>query len=411
MDRLRVLLLAYTLDGTDVGETWSGFKMAETLSASLDVTVLCLQRPGRQPTREQLPLAEVVTWPEPAFLSRFERIRAQIKPAWPLLSWHVREWLKRQLKAGRRFHVAHQILPQAMRHASPFRSFDIPYVVGPLGGGLSTPVSFAHEIERESILSRLRDLDQLRLRIDRGLRKTYTNAEVILGVAPYVRDALHALPIRHFESFLERAGEAPAQLSVRNTEAGSLKLLHVGRAIRTKGLRDVIRALALLRDMPRVTLTSAGDGPDLEQCRREAFQLGVSDKVTFLGKVDRATVESLYASHDVFAFPSFREPMGGVVFEAIRWGLPVVAANRGGPAVILDDSCSVMIDVTTPDQFPQDIASAIRRLALETAFRKRLSEGTYSRAESIGSWADKAAKLEELYRFAIAAAESRRAGR
>jgi hypothetical protein len=58
-------------------------------------------------------------------------------------------------------------------------------------------------------------------------------------------------------------------------------VLHVGRMVRTKGLRDVIRALALLPDLPGVRLTSAGAGEELELCRAEAERLGVADRVRF----------------------------------------------------------------------------------------------------------------------------------
>ena len=45
----------------------------------------------------------------------------------------------------------------------------------------------------------------------------------------------------------------------------------------------------------------------------------------------RAEVEALYESHDLFCFPSFREPAGGVLYEAMRHGLPVITTDRGGP--------------------------------------------------------------------------------
>ena len=110
--------------------------------------------------------------------------------------------------------------------------------------------------------------------------------------------------------------------------AGRVVLLHVGRAVRTKGLRDVVRAMARLEDLPGVSLVSAGDGEDLEACRAEAVKLGVASRITFLGKISREEVEGHYAAADVFCFPSFREPMGGVFFEAMAHGLPVITAAR-----------------------------------------------------------------------------------
>lgn len=403
MARLKALILAMIVDRTDVGETWSGYNWVKALGERMDVTLLCMQRPGRLPTAEQLPGVTVVTWPEPAWLGRFERVRGMAQPAWPLLARHVRRWLADARAQGARFDIAHQILPQAMRFSSPFRHFDIPYVVGPLGGSLDTPAAFASEVPAGSLVERIRALDAWRFRHDPNLRASYARADAILGVAPYVKDVLRDIPLRRFETVLERSAEPIAHGRDRSTAPGQLKLLHVGRTIRTKALRDVIRALAQLRDLPGVTLTSAGEGEDLDACRREAAALGVADRVTFLGRVPREAVEDLYATHDLFAFPSFREPMGGVFFEAMRWGLPILAARRGGPEAILDDASACFVEVTDPERFAADIAASIRTLATDVPRREALGAAAHRRLESFGSWQDKAATMDRLYRELIAA--------
>lgn len=400
--RLDVLLVGLVVDGTDVGEQFSGFRWIEALGRHANVTLLCLQPPGRRPTTEQLPHVRVVSWPEPYFLYRHERIRAQLKPAWPLLAWHARKWITNALRAGERFDVAHQILPQAMRHSSPLRFFDIPYAIGPLGGSLKTPPAMAGEVTSDSTLfMRLRNLDAVRLRWDRGLRASYQRAALVMGVAPYVADALSGLRLRRFETVLERAGEPIANATWRTPEPGTLKLLHVGRTIRTKGLRDMVRAMARLADLPGVTLTSAGDGPDLAACRGEAERLGVAERITFLGRVPREQVERLYESHDVFAFPTFREPMGGVFFEAMRWGLPVITADYGGPQAIVDDASGIRIPVTAPERYADDIACAVRSLAASPERLKAYSEGALARMAALGDWDTKARATIDLYRELI----------
>lgn len=395
--RLKVLVVGLLLDGTDVGGTFASFKWVEALGRHADVTLLCLQRPGRVPTAEQMPHVRVVTWPEPAFLGRFERIRAQLKPAWPLFAFQARRWIARALAAGERFDVAHHINPQAMRHSTPLRFFDIPYVIGPQDGSLPTPAGMASEV-KDSPFVRLRAVDALRLRFDPGLRATYERASLVLGVAPYVREVLAGLRLRRFETRLERAGDPSTEAAWRAPAPGELKLLHVGRVVRTKGLRDMVRAMALLRDLPGVRLTSAGDGPDLAACRAEAEALGVADRIDFRGRIPRDEVEALYASHHIFAFPTFREPMGGVFFEAMRWNLPVVTADYGGPQAIVDEASGVRIPVTNPEQFPKDIAAVIRDLAGDPARLAAYSQGVRQRMDSLGDWDDKARDTIALYR-------------
>ncbi len=402
---LNVVVVGPGLDGTDVGESYSTFQLVEALSRQVNLTVLSNERVGRTPIAQQLPQANVVTWPEPAFLKRhFERFNALAQPAVPFLFAKARRWIARAAKAGQHFDIGHQIAPQGMRYVAPFRGLDLPYVIGPLGGGLSTPEGFRGEMAGGSMVTRLRGLDAWRLRHDPWLRAGYKNADLILGVAPYIGEALQAqLPVKRFEVTLERAyGNLEAEVT-RPKTPGSLKLLHVGRTIRTKGLRDLIRAMAQLSDLPGVTLTVAGDGEDMPQCKAEAAALGVSDQITFLGKIPRDDVEKLYATSDVFAFPSFREPMGGVMFEALSWGLPILTAARGGPDQIVDDSCGIKIQVTEPVQYAADIAAAIRQLHDNPDLRTQLETGARARLRSFGTWDEKAAHLVNLYRQVLSA--------
>jgi glycosyltransferase involved in cell wall biosynthesis len=399
---VKLLLIAPNVDATDVGEAFVAFKWAEALSDLADVTLLCFHRDGRPDPALQLPRARVVTWPEPAWAQRNERLNAMLKPAWPVFERKVRLWLADALARGERFDVAHQLMPQAARYASPLRHFAVPYLIGPLGGALETPEAFRAETGGAPLFTRLRALDAFRFRHDPWLRASYTRAACVLGVAPYVADVMGDIPLRRFEPVLELGiADIPPWME-RSRRAGRLRLLHVGRAVRTKGLRDAVRALAHLADLPGVTLTSAGTGEDLAACRAEADRLGVADRVTFLGRVPRAEVERLYATHDAFCFPSFREPAGNVLYEAMRHGLPLIAADRGGPGWIVDDACGIRVAVTDPDRFPRDIAAAIRRIALSPDLAQKLGHGARDKVAREGLWSAKADRMLALYEELVA---------
>lgn len=397
MTCLRVLLIAPNIDGTDVGEAFVAFKWAEALAELVDLTVLSFERPGRKALAEQLPGARVVSWPEPSWALRHERLNAMLIPAWPVFCGHVRSWIKAEKAAGAIFDVAHQLMPQAARYASPLTRSGIPHVIGPLGGALDTPAGFVNEMGTAAWYTRLRRFDRTRLRFDPWLRRSYSEANLVLGVAPYMLDVLSSIALKRFEPVLELGIDAVAENVARQTSTDRLKLLHVGRGVRTKGLRDVVRALALLKDRPGITLISAGAGEEIDICRSEAKRLGVVDRVRFLGEIPRAEVEDLYRQADVFAFPSFREPAGGVLYEAMRWGLPIISTKRGGPNWIVDDSCGLRLNVTTPEALAIDIAAAVRRLADDPGLRRDLGSAARDKVAREGLWQSKAASLVGLY--------------
>jgi glycosyltransferase involved in cell wall biosynthesis len=406
---MRVLYLTPTINKFAVSEPFVAFKWAEALSEIVDLTILCFHptNPDHGPLEKQLPKAEIVSWPKPQLPRQLFRLEAMLKPTYPVYARRVRRWLAEATAEGRRFDIAHQIMPQAARYATPLRGSGIPYVMGPLGGSLTTPDPFrAENAQSSSWFTALRNLDQLRFRHDPALRASYAEADLILGVAPYVEDMLSAIPLKRFAPVLELGVETLPPRMNRQGRRDRLELLHVGRGVRTKGLRDAVRALAHLKDLPDIHLTSAGTGPEIEICRAEAQKLGVSDRVTFAGQLPRTEVDTLYARADIFVFPSFREAAGNVVYEAMSHGLPVIGADRGGPAFIIDDSFGRKIPVTDPETYARDIAAAIRALHADPDRRQAMGAAARDTLARDGLWPVKARRLKALYENVVAARHS-----
>jgi glycosyltransferase involved in cell wall biosynthesis len=393
-----VVVIAPNLDADDVGETQTSFRLLRAMAdtGDVDLTLLVLQRHGRVPVSEQLPDLDIVAWPEPAWLLRVERFNAMAKPAIPAFYAKARRWIRTEIQRGRRFDLLHQMLPRAPRYASPLHGLGLPYVIGPIGGALPMPAAF-RKGGRERWFTRLRDVDALRFAHDPWLRRGLAGADLVLGVAPYMKEVLSGVPIQRFQPFLGIGVDELAPPVSRRMAPGHLRLLHVGRAVRTKGLREAVEAIALLPDLPAVTLTVVGEGEEIDVARSLATRAAIADRVEFLGKRPRPEIEALYESHDALLFPSFRESMGGVLYEAMRWGMPVITVDRGGPGFIVDDTCALLAPVTSPEQLPRDLAEHVRRLSEDTPLRAALGAGARRKVEKEALWPTKARRMIDLY--------------
>lgn len=405
---LRLLLIAPYCNRADVGEAWSTYQWVSRLAVEHDVTVLTLERGGQEPVARQVPKARVVAWQEVSALRRYERFNAGLKPSYVLFYLRARRWIKRALRSGETFDVAHQVSPLALRYPSPAAGLLQPLVVGPLGGSLATPLGFQSEFGTSPWFVRMRALDAWRFRWDPILRGTYRSADVILGVAPYVRDLLLNIGVRRFEWMSETGIDSlPEARAWRRRGPGELRLLFVGRLVRSKGARDAIRALALLQDLPGITLDLVGDGDDRETCEREVLERGLGSRVRFHGRLSRERVNEFYRIADAFLFPSFREPSGNVVFEAMSYGLPVITADAGGPGFVVDDTCGIRIRPGNPEQYARDLAGAVRRMASERDLVERLGEGARRRVADVALWEAKVLRVTSLYRELKEAEEER----
>jgi glycosyltransferase involved in cell wall biosynthesis len=388
-------MIAPYCDDQDVGEAWVASQWGRRLAARHDVTLLGFYKRGRSPASAQLPEARVVEWPEPPAIGRAERLNSLLKPGYISFYRHARRWTRRALAAGERFDLAYQPVPVAMRYPSPVTGLGIPYIIGPVGGSLPSPPGFADVAESAPWYVGLRGLDQIRIRRDPLLRRTYEEASCVLGIADYVRDFLSDLTLQRLEIMSETGLEALPGVVDRRGRSGGVRLLFVGRLVRTKGAQDAIRALRLVSN-PSVTLDIVGDGFDREACERLTAELGLTQQVRFQGWLSRPEVVQFYQKADIFVFPSYREPGGNVIFEAMGYGLPLIASEIGGPGAAVDASCGIQLSASSPEQYAQDLASAISRLVDDQALRLALGAGARRRVAAVGLWDSKVDRFDEI---------------
>lgn len=105
-------------------------------------------------------------------------------------------------------------------------------------------------------------------------------------------------------------------------------LIHVGRLSYEKRVDVVLRAFALLAtDHPEARLLIVGEGPEADELRTLAADLGVSDQVQFAGFVSHNQLPGIYQQTDLFVTASTIETQGLVVLEAMSCGLPIVGVD------------------------------------------------------------------------------------
>ena len=402
---LKLLLVAPACDGNDIGEAWVGYQWARRLAARHDVTVLTYHKRGHTHASRQLPDARVIEWEEPAGLGKAERFNSMLMPGYIPFYFRARNWARAALAAGEHFDLAHQPTPVGMRYPSPLAGLGVPYILGPIGGGLASPQGFRAEEGTTPWYVRMRIVDQLRLRRDPVLRRTYRDAACVIGIAPYVKELLAETPLRRFEVMSETGIERLPEAVDRSGRTGEVRLLFVGRIVRTKGVRDAIRALALVRDLP-VVLDVVGDGNDLPACKSVAKELGIASRISFHGWQPRERVNELYRLADVFLFPSYREPGGNVAFEAMSYGLPLIVSDLGGPGNVVDGTCGLRVHPVTPDQYARDLSAAIASLVVNPALRHELGAGSLQRTREVGRWDNRVEQLESVFAKIVASRET-----
>ena len=215
----------------------------------------------------------------------------------------------------------------------------IPFVYGPVGGGVGTPwrlagtlgaKGVAYELLRAGARTFGRYLNPL-------ARVSWRRASLILVQNEETR---RWLPRRHRSKVyvfpnvvLDRVPD-PERREVPGV------MLFAGRLLPWKGVSLAIQALEAL---PGWRLIVCGDGPDAGRLRRLAEARGLVNRVEFRGWVCRDEVlRTMREEASVFIFPSLHDEAGWVVVEAMASGLPVVCLDVGGPQILAGKDMAVI---------------------------------------------------------------------
>ena len=368
---LSVLVIAAYANPDGVGESYSGAKWIESLSRQCQITVLTCDGNAAE-LQKRNPGVHVVSWKLPESLQRMGRFNSMLKPGYWIFYREATKWI-RQSSHGQ-FDIVHQVTPIALRYPSPGVALkNAAFVLGPLAGSLPTPKELK-TVTRDPVWVRARALDSIRMKLDPLLKHTYRNADLILGAADYVERFLPKNRLGLFKVIPE-AGIDEVNERVIDQHPSIVKFLFVGRLVSTKGAHLLIEAAKKIEHAFPFRVDILGDGPERAQLVARTRELGLESIVKFHGRVSRETVESFYSKADVFTFPSYREPSGNVVFEAMSWKLPVIAADYGGPGCNVSEECGIKIPISRPDPFADSLAVAMKTVGLDDELRLRLAAG------------------------------------
>ena len=192
------------------------------------------------------------------------------------------------------------------------------------------------------------------------------------GIPPYkIRLFPRGIDVARFHPS-RRSGE----LSLRHNLGDGLRLLYVGRISREKNLhllekmfRSLVRSVAA-----DVRLVVVGDGPYLKEMRENMKGL----PCVFTGYLEGEELASMYASCDIFVFPSTTDTFGNVVLEAQASGLPVVVSDAGGPQENMIHEVTGFI--TRADDM-EGLLQAVARLISDSRLRTRMGRAARMYAE------------------------------
>jgi glycosyltransferase involved in cell wall biosynthesis len=396
---MKIILIGHAcgpLTGSEPAITWN---WAVHLARDNEVTVMA------NPTERSAIEAHLRSSPIPGLKFHWVTVPPWMDPWRPgrkhFIRIHYLLWQRFAMRAVRRatsnerYDYVHYISWNTVSAAPDFRDINAPAVWGPIGGGQVPPLRFIRYFGVRAIPELVRMARVRLLPLKPRLRKAAHATKPTLVINNETAELLQAVGARSTRPFLEVgiSDDAVAVQARRRSAAEPLVVLWAGRLEPHKALPLALEALA--RTDRNIRLEVAGDGYMRRAWERRARKLGLGGRVKFLGQVPLHEMRETYNRADAFLFTSLRDSSGGVVFEAMAAGLPVIVPDHQGCAAHVPPEGGIKFPVGRPHETIRDITVALERFHDDEGLRHRSASGALAYAREL-TWTAKIARFTEL---------------
>ncbi len=399
---MKVLVSAFSCGPGRGSEPGVGWSWVQQLSRYHELWVLT--------TDEFKPQIQQAVMPSihPVFIPSFKlwhRLQQQIVPA---LDWLYYDWwqwkayrVARKLHEQIGFDLAHHVTFVSWRAPSFISLLPVPFIWGPIGGGGTPPRALGSELGWKGRLSEgFRALCQRLPGYDPAVRLTMSRASVILA---NIRETANLLPIRFQSKVRLMFG-----IGIPDTDLGPVRMtaskesgftvLFAAQLRPIKGGTLALKAFAALAgEQPDAQLIILGEGSERGRLEALAAQLGIRERVRFLGWLSHPEVLAWMKRADVLLHPSLRDSGGMVLLESMVQGKPVVCLDLGGPGHIVSPDCGFKVPPGSPDDVVWELAAALQKLARSPELRVQMGEAGRARVKEMFDWKRRGKQMAELY--------------
>jgi glycosyltransferase involved in cell wall biosynthesis len=416
VSRLRILVLAPDANPESISVNLVCYLHAEALARLHTVTLVGRTWNEEALRRAQAPfhVIETITipWLDRVYAWSLRWIfkynfhsRALTAFSYPLLiafEWYAWRRMRTRIMAGE-FDIVLRLSPviSVIPSAFPFflRNYSMPFMIGPINGGLPWPQGFSQASNQKGWVDNVRGL----YRFMPFARSTYRRAAAIIAGSSQTY-AEFAGAYRDKLFFVPENGVSHSLCSdtvSRSRRDGKLELIFVGGLVPYKACDLALRAAAPFLRSNLARFTVAGDGPERERLEQLAESLGIKEAVSFCGMLSHSDAMQRLRSADVMVFPSVREFGGGVVFEALAVGAVPLVADFGGPGDIVYPEIGCKVSLTNENDVVSQMEKLLTELVHNRDFLERLRQQGMSYARECLTWEAKAQSVTRIMHWAM----------
>jgi len=320
-------------------------------------------------------------------------------PTYLAFEWEVLKVLGARIKSGE-FDIIHRITPMSPTLPSLIASkTKVPFVLGPLNGGLKWPVEFSNERKKErEWLSPVRKV----YKFLPYKKSTISNSNAILASFSHT---IADIPtnMQHKVINFPEVGIDPLLFNMdqlRN-EKTSKTILFASRLVPYKLPDVVLDAFISSEILQKHKLLIVGDGPLRSSMEDKVKENKLEDVVTFVGWKTQQEVSEYMRQSDIFAYPTIRELGAGALVEAMACKMACVVVDYGACGTLIDNDRGVKLALQSKGGITKQLVLELEKLVDDSKLIKQLAETAYQHAMKYYTWPQKAKKTVQVYDWVL----------
>ncbi len=324
-------------------------------------------------------------------------LQAVSAAAYPAFERKVWRKFGADIRAGH-YDVVHRITPLSPTITSPIAAkcaaHNVPFVLGPLNGGVPWPAAFKSEQRRErEFLASLRGAYKLLP----ARRATLKAASAILTGSLHTASEIPAAFKNKVIHLPENAIDPARFTKTAAHNAPRLRVAFVGRMVPYKGPDMLIKAALPLLESGKIELDMIGDGPMLAALKAEFSHQISKDHLRFHGWLAHEQVQDVLARATLMALPSVREFGGGVVLEAMALGVAPIVVDYAGPGELVRDGLGFKVALSDRAGIIADFRAELTRLTNKPELLRTTGAKGRAHVQEFFTWQAKAHQIAQIY--------------
>jgi len=401
---LKILISAYACSPHEGSEPGMGWNFVKELSSFHKLHVIVEKRKWEHHIKNYLEKNPILS-DNVTFYFIDKKRNKFLRKIWPpSYYWFYKKWQKEafelalQLDHKENFDLVHQLNMVGYREPGYLWKMNKPFVWGPVGGLENSPWRFLPSLGFKGfIFYCARNIINLwqRIFLIRPKKAAKRSNSTLISATPNTLKLAKSIWGKDSQVICEIGYIENENIEFNSrTDKEPLKITWSGLHTPRKNLPLLLKALEKVNF--RFELHILGDGKLNSNWKNLAKKLKLNESCVWYGWVDKELVNQVYSSTHVLCITSISDLTSTVTLEALSMGLPVICLDHCGFSHVVNNSCGIKINVSTPNKAATDFSKALIKINEDENFRQNLCQGALLRCKDF-SWGSKINKLNSIY--------------